>query len=204
MHNDAAALLVGPPQTHPVQARPASPEAAPLLGSPVGFLLLDSSLRPIAFNAEAIKVLSHSDKLATGPPLDAVLAETIRASLLGQEPSREAPLVIELRSGRRRYLCRVFRVDADAKASPQPSVAVLLERPPFGSIPLWPAFRQFNLTRRERDTLGYLVQGLSNKEIADRMKISSNTVKAFLRLIMTKMAVCSRSAIVAKILMTQS
>jgi DNA-binding NarL/FixJ family response regulator len=47
-----------------------------------------------------------------------------------------------------------------------------------------------------------LLQGLSDKEIAERMKVSPNTVKAFLRLIMLKMEVTSRAEIVAKIMMT--
>ena len=39
-----------------------------------------------------------------------------------------------------------------------------------------------------------------SKEIADRMTVSPNTVKAFLRLVMIKMGVSSRSAIMAKII----
>ena len=49
----------------------------------------------------------------------------------------------------------------------------------------------------------YLLQGLSSKEIANRMNVSPNTVKAFLRLIMIKTGVSSRSAVVGKIMMTQ-
>ena len=82
------------------------------------------------------------------------------------------------------------------------SIAVLLERPPYGVIPLSPVSEQFNLTRREREALESLLQGLSNKEIASRMNVSPNTVKAFLRLIMLKMEVTSRAAIVAKIMMS--
>jgi len=66
--------------------------------------------------------------------------------------------------------------------------------------PLSEVSKQFNLTRRERDALEYLLQGLSSKEIADRMTVSPNTVKAFLRLVMIKMGVSSRSAIMAKII----
>ena len=46
----------------------------------------------------------------------------------------------------------------------------------------------------------YLLQGLSSKEIANRMDVSPNTVKTFLRLIMIKMGVSSRAAIVAKVI----
>jgi DNA-binding CsgD family transcriptional regulator len=45
----------------------------------------------------------------------------------------------------------------------------------------------------------YLIQGLTSKEIAVRMNISPNTVKAFLRLVMVKMKVSTRSGIAGKI-----
>jgi DNA-binding CsgD family transcriptional regulator len=44
----------------------------------------------------------------------------------------------------------------------------------------------------------FLVDGLTSKQIADRMTISTNTVKAFLRLIMIKMGVSTRAGIVGK------
>jgi Bacterial regulatory proteins, luxR family len=46
----------------------------------------------------------------------------------------------------------------------------------------------------------FLLSGLSSKEIADRMKISPNTVKATLRVVMIKMGVSTRSGIVGKII----
>ncbi len=64
----------------------------------------------------------------------------------------------------------------------------------MGLISVSPVSERFNLTPRERDALEYLLQGLSNKEIANRMNVSPNTVKAFLRLIMLKMEVSSRAA----------
>jgi len=45
--------------------------------------------------------------------------------------------------------------------------------------------------------------GLTSKEIAQRMQVSPNTVKVFLRSIMNKMSVCTRSGILGK-LMQQS
>jgi len=189
MHGDGASLFVAQrlnSDAHPPMRSPSTkPETVSPRRSAAGFLLLDSSLRPIAFNPETL-----------------LLAGKIRQRLLSPQPSRESPLVTEFRSGRRRYLCRAFLVDSDVKGPSQASIAVLLERAPLGLIPLSPVSEQFNLTRRERDALEYLLQGLSNKEIAHRMNVSPNTVKAFLRLIMLKMEVSSRAAIVAKVMMT--
>jgi len=95
-------------------------------------------------------------------------------------------------------------VDAHAKNPSHPSVAVLLERGPSGLIPLSQVSQQFNLTQREGEALAYLLQGLSSKEIANRMNISRNTVKAFMRMIMIRTGVSSRSAVLGKIIMTQA
>jgi len=194
MHSNGSPLLV--------KSYPRRPEEGVPPRSTAGFLLLDPSLRPIVFNAEAIRVLSYPNDLATVRHPDVFLAGKIRESLLSRRPSRESSVVTEFRSGRRRYLCRAFLVDSDGDGLSHSRIAVLVERASFGLIPLSPISEQFNLTRRERDTLEYLLQGLSNKEIANRMNVSPNTVKAFLRLIMLKMEVSSRSAIVAKIMMT--
>jgi DNA-binding CsgD family transcriptional regulator len=62
---------------------------------------------------------------------------------------------------------------------------------------------RFGLTAREEETVQLLVEGLTSKEIATRMKISPNTVKGFIRLIMVKMNVFTRSGIIGKILETE-
>jgi len=77
---------------------------------------------------------------------------------------------------------------------------VLLERDEAsGYSALAEISEQFDLTQRERETIEFLLQGLTSKEIAIRMKISPNTVKAFLRLVMVKMQVSTRSGIAGKI-----
>jgi DNA-binding CsgD family transcriptional regulator len=59
--------------------------------------------------------------------------------------------------------------------------------------------QQYKLTRREREALMLLNEGLTSKEIAQRMNISANTVKGFVHLIMLKLGVTTRSGIVGKI-----
>ena len=60
--------------------------------------------------------------------------------------------------------------------------------------------QRFGLTAREQQTVENLLEGLTSKEIAQRMNISPNTVKAFLRLTMVKMNVSTRSGIIGRII----
>ena len=57
---------------------------------------------------------------------------------------------------------------------------------------------RFGLTAREQETMRLLAEGFCSKEIAARMKISPNTVKAFVHLVMVKMSVSTRSGIIGK------
>lgn len=56
------------------------------------------------------------------------------------------------------------------------------------------------LSPREREMLKYLVDGLTNKEIAVRMDISTHTVDSYARTLFTKLNVRSRAAAVARAL----
>jgi DNA-binding CsgD family transcriptional regulator len=171
--------------------------------SVAGFLLTDSLLNPMSFNAESIQILNYPEKLANLARSELFLAEKIRSTLISRQSSGEAAFVTEFQSGRRRYFCRAFLVDSTAKEPFQPSIAILLERGPAALVPLSRVCQQFKLTRREREVLEYLLQGMSSKVIANRMNLSPSTVKSFLRLIMIKTGASSRSAMVGKILMTQ-
>jgi DNA-binding CsgD family transcriptional regulator len=165
-----------------------------------GFLLLDSAMNPIVVNRAAVEILSYPEKPENTKRFNNSLVAKIRAILLPQLPSKRSPLVAEFRSGRRLYFCRAFPVEARTKEHEQATIAVFLERE-VGSRSLSvlrAASQRFHLTGREQEVLQFLLDGLTSKEIADRMKISPNTVKAFLRLIMVKMGVSTRSGIVGK------
>jgi DNA-binding NarL/FixJ family response regulator len=55
-----------------------------------------------------------------------------------------------------------------------------------------------SLTEREREVLNLLAQGLTNKEIAEKLVITTNTVKRHLKAIFEKLDVHTRSAATAK------
>jgi len=170
-------------------------------GSPGGLLLISASLKPLYANAEALEILAYPQKPDTIPSIDSFLEQKIRSALLNELLSRRSKFVHELTSGKRRYRCRAFALTPPSKSSSNaPSIAVLIERCSKPKLDTSYLLEKYGLTQRERETVDFLAQGLTSKEIAARMNISPNTVKAFLRLIMMKMGVSTRSGIIGKVL----
>lgn len=167
-------------------------------GSEVGLLLLGFALKPLYLNPASLRILVYPETAKAVMERDR-LDRKIRSVLLVDPTRPESGFVTEFRSGRRHYACRAFSLnDRRPKSGDAPVVALLFERrEPLGFYASRVAFH-FRLTQREQETLKYVMQGLTNKEIANQMGISPNTVKAFLKLIMTKMGVPTRSAIVGK------
>ena len=164
-----------------------------------GFLLLNEGLQPIAFNSEAVQILAFPINPERIQQKTAFLENKIRCSLLDKRNDSQLEFVKEYRSGGRQYSCRAFHIDCKGQEVALCTTAVLLERHFSSVAELSELLQQFNLTPRELEAVTLLVEGLTSKEIADRMNISPNTVKAFLRIVMLKMNVSTRSGIVGKI-----
>jgi DNA-binding CsgD family transcriptional regulator len=163
--------------------------------SAVGLLLMDSSLRPFYSNSEAIHILTYPENPKAIKSLDPFIPEQLRSALLAPDPL--ALVLAEFPSGKRRYCCRAFTLQSHLNPSSSQTLhALMFEQSSLGSIDLSQLAGQFQLTRREQEAVGFLIRGLTSKEIANQMKISPNTVKAFLRLVMVKMGVSTRSGIV--------
>jgi DNA-binding CsgD family transcriptional regulator len=175
------------------------PKQLPFRFSQTGFVLLDRSLRPISFNAAATQILTFSDRPRNVVKPGLLAAKKIRAMVLSDRPSTDVRFVAEFTSGRRKYVCRSFAVDRQPADSANAFIALLLERNSSRHIALSRITEQFNLTARERQVVELLVEGMTTKEVANRLRISPNTVKAFLRLIMLKMGVSTRSGIIGEI-----
>jgi DNA-binding NarL/FixJ family response regulator len=168
-----------------------------------GFLLLDAEMNPVLVNSTAAQILTYPQKPEAQKNLDSYLASKVRSTLLSEGASNGLAVVSRFQSGRRVYLCRSFQVSSRANGHSRPSLAVLLERSSPRSVSINLLFDRFHLTTREQEVAQFLLQGLTSKEIGQRMQISPNTVKAFLRLIMVKMGCSTRSGIVGKALTTE-
>jgi len=200
----ARAVIVGPKSAH---ADPGavmlSDEAAwsALRQSDLGLLLTDHAFDPIYVNEIARRTLQY------GAPPVAETAVSFRdriRSILGAETFTPGLVPAMFLSGRRRYICRPCALSDPNDKTQSVRVAVILERyvgVPSGSpAKLLQARRRFHLSQRECETVGHLIAGVSTKDMAKAMGISPNTVKQFVRLVMSKMRVTTRSGIVSRVL----
>ena len=163
-----------------------------------GVLLLASDLTLLYVNPAATQILAYPDTPPSIGPLDSFLLRKIRAVFFAH--GNEGQFASEFLSGRRRYLCRAYWLSPPSNnALNHPALAVLLERSSPTSFDASEIAARFHLTPREQETLEYLIEGLTNKEIGHRMNISPNTVKGFLKLVMMKLGVSTRSGVIGKV-----
>jgi DNA-binding CsgD family transcriptional regulator len=180
------------PKREPTHIAPARP----------GLIVVDDSLSVFACNGEALNILTFPEPPEKIRHLDGWLTNKIRSSLL--EKRVPFGFLGELRSANRKYICRSFPLDSGAihgngPASTKKLAIVMLERQSNEAVTIAEISKRFGLTTREQETVELLLEGLTSKEIAQRMKISPNTVKAFVRLVMVKMNVSNRSGIIGRI-----
>jgi DNA-binding NarL/FixJ family response regulator len=166
----------------------------------VGLVLMDTALHAIAVDRGAASILNFPSEaggtLEVGPYFPAELMEAIRHLISSDLPYLTHPISV----GKCEYFCHVYRVEPQDPALTRAIVAVHFGKSRPVSNAVNEAGIAYRLTARELDALRGVSMGLGNKELAELMKISPNTVKAFLRLIMIKMNVSTRTGLVAKIL----
>lgn len=111
-----------------------------------------------------------------------------------------------LKSGRRLYSVRglVLSGHQQSLQKRETFFMFILERirPDRVNLPL--ISRQWNLNNREQDVVRLLLEDRSNKEIAHSLGLSLNTVKEYIKLLMRKLGVTSRTGIIACLLTKRS
>jgi DNA-binding CsgD family transcriptional regulator len=161
-----------------------------------GFILADPEWKPLYANAEAKKIVTYPDAPRTFQSAWALVAKRI-FTLNGRQNLSSAPTSrVEFVSGRRKYVGLAIPLANWRRLPAAAAVAVVLERSGAASQGAAELSESFHLTEREREVVELLIQGLTNKEIAGRMNISPNTVRAFIRMVMGKLGVSTRSGIV--------
>jgi DNA-binding CsgD family transcriptional regulator len=166
----------------------------------VGLMLMDLSLKSLALDRGAAAILDYPDQPGFEPePASFVPREIL--DVVQKRKTSELPLDKKLfRTAKNEYTCRAYLLESPDGGATQPIVALLFEKVSSPNDALEEICDKYNLTRRERDVVRAMSMGLPNAEMARGMNISPNTLKSFLRLIMLKMGVKSRLALIAKLL----
>jgi DNA-binding CsgD family transcriptional regulator len=187
--NDPRLLLAGPRET----PRPAKAADA-------GAVLVDFALRPVAFDRGAAAILGDASLQLAQPRRGIVIPKQLADVVRGRRPSDLAGPATHFVVGKQEYICRVYPLDHVPDGGSAPMLVLLFEKalPPADAIDEVSA--EYRLTDREQEALKGIAMGLTTKEVASRMNISPNTVKAFLRLVMLKMGVATRAGIAAALL----
>ena len=160
-----------------------------------GLILMNLSLELIGADKGAATILSEGRLMA---PFSCIPEEIKKK--LSRRDKAGIPILenTPIHLGKDVYNLRVFVIQNGLAA--QPILALYVQRAYRVNDPLEDIAVQYNLTARERETVKGISAGLTSKEMAERMNISPNTVKSFLRVIMLKMGTTTRSGIVSKLL----
>ena len=163
-----------------------------------GIIVTDLSLTPLASDRGAAAILAIANRrqeCSLGLPPEVV--ETYR----GCKPGEMSSLTSSFFGGKFRYKCRAYAIEPGNGPIRQPMLAFIFQRDPSSlDESIAQVAAHYGLTERERQVLKGISAGLTSKELASRMAISPNTVKAFLRLMMGKMGVATRAGLVGKLL----
>lgn len=181
----------------------------------LGTLTLDSQGRVLTLNAQAQAVLDEGDglRLLAGH-LQAVLAEEQRAltallaGALGEGRAATGIAMVEAisisrRSGRSKLslLVRAIPPQDWAQDQTQPCVALFVRDPEqFAPGAAELLRRLYALTRAESELTLLLAQGLTLEDVAERLDVRRNTVRAHLRAIFSKMGVTRLTEMVRLVL----
>lgn len=173
------------------------PKGSPIVAE-VGLVLMDLSHKIIALDRGAAAILNSPNQ----PGLKVGAFSNVPPELLNilrnRKPADRGCDKTHVRLGKGEYICRTYVLESPDAS--QPILALHLEKDSSASDAIFEVVNKYHLTDREQEVLRGISMGLATKELAGRMNISPNTVKAFLRLVMIKMGVTTRAGIVAKIL----
>ncbi len=159
------------------------------------------------YNEEAFRILTFPLATSKGSsdPLPDISASCSRwAKLLESGPTEHASgkglnpetgFIDIILSGRRRYGVRGVVLAGQPETRKQ--YLFILERTSLESAHLEILFRHYCLNTREKEIVRLLLAGNGNKEIADSLGLTLNTVKGYMKLLTRKLGVSGRSGIVA-------
>ena len=184
------------------RSKPATGRRAEEWSSPhyvEGVILLDCSLRVLAFDEGAATIIKESSQTELEKEWMLQVPQEILDVLQNGHSSDPLSRKFRVQLGSSTYICRIHVARPRVDGLPGRVTVLHLSREVSMDDALVLISAEYRLTVREQQALRGVLSGLTSKEVAEQMSISPNTVKAFLRLVMGKMGVSSRTGIVAKL-----
>lgn len=166
------------------------------MGKSPGLLLLDSRQQVVFANDEALAVLQACRAGQGGECGGASMMQNLQTLVASFSADDEAPAAFTY-AGREWHSIR-FTLPSGPK--PETMRALVIGPARVSQSHARTFGQMFKLTPRETEALELFMKGFSIKETAGRMKISSSTAKAFLRLITIKMGVSGRAEMMSNVL----
>lgn len=162
------------------------------MGKSLGLLLLDARYQVVFANDEVLSALQPVEK---GGCTNASTMQNLQNLITSFSTSANVPARFTY-VGRTWHSIR-FTLPFGAEAATMCALVVGPSKAPQSHAATFG--RMFRLTKRETEALDLFLDGLSVKEAAARMKISTSTAKAFLRMISVKMGVSGRSEMMSNL-----
>lgn len=166
----------------------------------VGLVLISPALKSFAFDRGAELILAPAGLPDQPTDPAARLPREILDAIRNRRFSDLLSRIIYFRVGAHEYSCRAYLLEPQNSFFSQSIVALHLQRNSLAHDALSEITARYHLTAREEEVLRGISSGLGTKDLANRLNISPNTVKAFLRLIMVKLGVATRAELFAKVL----
>jgi len=129
---------------------------------------------------------------ASHPHVQVIALTSFREEMLVQKALQAGAISYLLKNVSADELAAAIRAAHVGRSTLAPEAAAALVH--AASQPPAPGF---DLTARERDVLEWMVKGLSNVEIAERLVVSQSTIKTHVSSILAKLGVTSRTEAVA-------
>ena len=164
-----------------------------------GMILVDTAGKFVGCDRGATAIFVNGSSNGRDGAARIPIADDILETILNPHPSDYSHRDAEILVGSRKYRCRAYAVECENSLAGT-FTALHLQAAENHADRMADLAAEYHLTEREVEVIGALSQGLSTKEAARQMKISPNTVKAFVRLTMIKFGVGTRSELVVKVL----
>ena len=160
---------------------------------PVAAVVLDEAGLFLTSNAKA-------KALFGGPAIPATVVEAARRAVAGGDERKPEVVMKREANGSSLRIVRALLGDqAGSKVAPKgvPSILFLVPTEGGAEVPTEPLVARYRLTRAEAKAVALVAQGRTNREMADRLGVSPETVHTHLRRIFEKTGTGTRAALVA-------